>query len=853
MKHFLILLLCIPLISRAAEIADIAFESAPWTYTDGVSFNGVTGELTIVGSTTEYRRAYLSVNVPNGTTDAYLSAQVYFESITAGSNLWEVPKFKMYPGAVHSGSSIKTCNYGSPIENSWYSTYCHESDIDGQGLTQITIEFGVQNAEGTFKIKVPTLLDEEPVTTPYSFPYPIPTNTDVTLDLNTNDLEAFNDDLISSNCHFNWTSQSWADPNVKDALENDFPHSNYRFPGGTVANYYDYITDGYQNHYSTFNQPFMQTHYNNNWQFGYEGFKNQVLNSGGTATLLFNMMHDSPADSKARLQSRLNDGLDIAWIELGNENFFPEQAYGNISDGDNVVNVANYISHTKAVTTELKTVDPNIKVAVVVNHLTYDQGSWSDELAKEDYFDATVVHNYINIRNEELNFTTGSQLINSYAETKHVFDEYKTHFGNTPALVTEWGVQGAPNSFLSVLAYADIFMALLDHGVDDGIVAQAGIHMFYHSDSNLPQTLIYLDGNTTKYTPQGVMYSKLMHTFKGKSLYNNASQADSLASDLPGVIARAVDYGDSIKVFAVNKLPTSSTLNISLNGSALNNEYTLEYFTHDVTTGWPSTYNSLSDAWVKSSGTGVKTLPAYSINVVTIAKNNINVVTDCNGDVDGTAILDDCGVCSGGLTGVTPSSPTTWYADNDNDGLGDPNETVQNCTQPDGYVDNADDGCPNDENNTCNDPVDCNGDINGTATLDACGICSGGLTGVTPSSPTTWYADTDNDGLGNPNNSVEDCNQPVGYVANADDDCPEDSADSCVTSSLSNATGSSIVLYPNPIDDNLTISKSCNWKLFDIYGNMLAEGNGTNIEMSQYSTGVYTLVTDSTSHKIMKR
>lgn len=48
--------------------------------------------------------------------------------------------------------------------------------------------------------------------------------------------------------------------------------------------------------------------------------------------------------------------------------------------------------------------------------------------------------------------------------------------------------------------------------------------------------------------------------------------------------------------------------------------------------------------------------------------------------------------------------------------------------------------------------------------VDACGICNG-------SGLTTWYADTDADGLGDINNTITDCSQPTGYVSNFDDNC----------------------------------------------------------------------------------
>jgi len=100
---------------------------------------------------------------------------------------------------------------------------------------------------------------------------------------------------------------------------------------------------------------------------------------------------------------------------------------------------------------------------------------------------------------------------------------------------------------------------------------------------------------------------------------------------------------------------------------------------------------------------------------------------------------------------------TTWYIDVDDDDLGDPENTVQACEQPEGYVANG-----LDDNDNCPAETDECGVCQGPGILDGFCDCEGTPEGM-------WYVDNDLDGLGDPNISVSSCEAPNGYVGNADD------------------------------------------------------------------------------------
>jgi uncharacterized protein (TIGR03382 family) len=179
------------------------------------------------------------------------------------------------------------------------------------------------------------------------------------------------------------------------------------------------------------------------------------------------------------------------------------------------------------------------------------------------------------------------------------------------------------------------------------------------------------------------------------------------------------------------------------------------------------------------------------------------------------SIDDDCdGDTDEGLT-------TTFYVDSDGDGYGG-SSTVDECTQPTGYVTTSTD-CDDTASavnpgatEVCNSiDDDCDGDIDDD---------DSSVTGQT-----TWYADGDSDAYGDSSTSTSSCSQPSGYVSD-NTDC--DDTESAVNPGESEICDSLDNDCDGTVDNNATDAST--WYA-DNDGDTYGDATSSTVECDQPS------------------
>lgn len=147
---------------------------------------------------------------------------------------------------------------------------------------------------------------------------------------------------------------------------------------------------------------------------------------------------------------------------------------------------------------------------------------------------------------------------------------------------------------------------------------------------------------------------------------------------------------------------------------------------------------------------------------------------------------------------------------------------------------------------------DCDGTIDNVPNLEECQVCEDGELMTLPT--LTWYQDADGDGFGNNAVTIQDCEQPIGYVSNNSDcdDTDEEITDTCMFTITSSASAGGVISPSGQTSvetgssQTYTITPDCGYEIT----NVLVNGNSvgvvssytfSNVEANQTIEVVFTI------------
>ncbi len=590
---------------------DIAFDQTGWDLGNNATLDD--GVVTIEGGN-GYRVARYRLDPKIVRTHRfYFTVDVRLHGIKPGPELFARPKVKVFnPGAPRPSVrklQADECEQWTPV------TVPHQLLKGGKLPPWIKLEVSMQNCGGRAEFRNPRIsFEHPPVETDY--PFERPGDATATLALSTDNPRPFPNRLLGVNQQWTWSPVGYEHPTVQAFVREVKPPS-LRFPAGTVANYYDWRTDGFAWPAPGEGPQWLDYVIGNDKRFEYEHYLKLCKELELSSPLTFNVLGDSAVDSAARLRDRLDRGLDVQHIELGNENYFEGQRGGRVHE------VSDYIAVTRELVDALREVDARIPLAVNVTHHdgVGEMAAWNQALAVEDYYDAVVLHPYLGLGSARPDTDGIRRMLSLGRHLERRIAECHEEFGK-PIVLSEWGILApgkGSESVAAAIGIADGWLTLIDQW-EAGRVRSAGIHMLCYGDGAQGSGLYGLNREdmTIHTSRRGAVYELALQAFGDAQLLAGRAESATLTDGLPGVTARAARHADgTITLFAVNKFDVAAPLNVTLDDQPVTAAALASYVEPSLSEGvlhWPLGEQPLQRRRVE----GQIELPPLSVNLITI-------------------------------------------------------------------------------------------------------------------------------------------------------------------------------------------------------------------------------------------
>ena len=296
-------------------------------------------------------------------------------------------------------------------------------------------------------------------------------------------------------------------------------------------------------------------------------------------------------------------------------------------------------------------------------------------------------------------------------------------------------------------------------------------------------------------------------------------------------------------------------------------------------------YKDFNTSWPLNSWSVTENSNGYQLSYIKLLSKFVDLNYDCNGENNGAAFIDSCGVCAGGSTGIEPVLDVE-LCNFDCNGVHNGTAYIDSC----GICAGGNTGIePITDEALCY--YDCNDELNGTAFIDSCGFCAGGNTGIEPITDSTLCEYDCNDELNGTafidscgfcaggNTGLEpitdatlceyDCNNELNGTAFIDS-CgicaggntgiePITDPSLCETNNLKFKEMFNISIYPSPTSDWLNIDTTLpegHLQILNAKGATLIETCiefSSIIDVSDFMPGIYYLVISNEKGKLTQR